>query len=217
RNVSMRFGKPPPPRRTGPPAPPLATGSATASTRASARSPTKSNSRSGSSVSPLVLVQKTPQLMQLFLGRPPALQRVDHQFACRTLKHALQDVANELALGLRRWLACLINVGTLLFVSAHGTLGSHNLQQLQHRGVPEVLLLAQLFMDFADRGRPALPQHSQDFQLRRSWLLQLFVRHARSIIRRFSYCQRKSSYFLLSPLGWFLALPRRAECFLDGL
>src|SRR5438309_6876475 len=157
RNAPMRFGKPLPPRRTAPPAPPLATGSATASTRASAGSPAKSNSRSGSSVSPLVLVQKTPQLMQLFLGRSPALQRVDHQFACRALKHPLQHVANELALGFRRRLACLINVRPLFFVSAYRALGGHDLQQFQDSRVAEILLFLQRLVDFADRGRPALP------------------------------------------------------------
>src|SRR5437879_5801484 len=125
----MRFGKPLPAPQTAPPALLLATGSAATSTRACAKSPAKSNSRRCSSVSPLVLVQKTPQLMQLFLGRSPALQRVDHQFACRALEHPLQHVAHELALGLRRWLACFINVGPLLFVSAHAALGGHDLQQ----------------------------------------------------------------------------------------
>src|SRR5437762_8126732 len=33
----------------------------------------------------------------------------------------------------------------------------------------------------ADRGRPTLPQHPQDFQLRRGWLLWLFVEHAREL------------------------------------
>src|SRR5207245_2888154 len=70
-----------------------------------------------SSASPLVLVQKTAQLIQLFFGRSPAFQRMDHQFACRALEHALQDVTDELPLGFRRRLACLINVRPLLFVS----------------------------------------------------------------------------------------------------
>src|SRR6266481_7810370 len=125
----MRFGKPLPLPRTAPPARPLATGSATGSSPASARSPVKSNSRNCSSVSPLVLVQKAPQLMQLFLGRSPALQRVDHQLACRAFEHPLQDVADELPLCFRRWLACFVNVGPLLFVSADAALRGHNLQE----------------------------------------------------------------------------------------
>src|SRR5205814_2834694 len=76
-NASARFGKPRSSRQTEPPAPPLARGNATRSSRASAEVPAKSNSRSCSSASPLVLVQKTAQLIQLFLGRSPALQRMD--------------------------------------------------------------------------------------------------------------------------------------------
>src|SRR5438552_9275046 len=120
RTAPKRFGKPRTPRQTERPAPPLATRSAARSSRASLASPAKSSSRSGSSRSPLILVQKTPQLLQLLLGRSPALQRVDHQFACRPLEHCLQDVADELPLRLRRRLACLVDVGALVFVSANG-------------------------------------------------------------------------------------------------
>src|SRR6266581_9071180 len=123
------------------------------SSRASAEPLAKSNSRSWSSASPLVLVQKTAQLMQLFLGRPPTFQRMKHQFARRPFEHPLQDVPNELPLCFRPRLACLVNVGPLLFVSAHGAFGGHNLQKFEDRGVAERLLFAQLFVDFPDRGR----------------------------------------------------------------
>src|SRR5258708_6676567 len=99
-----------------------------ASSPASAKPPAKSTSLPCSSGSPLVLVQKTAQLTQLFLGRSPALQRVDHQFACRAFKHSLQHVPDELTLRLCCRLACLINVRPLLFVSAHRALGGHALQ-----------------------------------------------------------------------------------------
>src|SRR6267143_6633389 len=120
RNAPARFGIPRPPRQTEPPAPRLAIGSATRSIRASSEAPAKSNSRSCSSASPLILVQKTAQLIQLFLGRPPALERMDHQLACGALEYTLQNVAGELPLCFRRRLARLVNVGPLLFVSAHG-------------------------------------------------------------------------------------------------
>ncbi len=64
-----------------------------------------------------------------------------HQFARRPFEHPLQDVPNELPLCFRRRLACLVNVGPLLFVSADGTFGGHNLQKLENRGV------AKCFMD----------------------------------------------------------------------
>src|ERR1700682_3663732 len=163
RNAPARFGKPRPPRQTGPPSPRLAIGSATRSIRASAEAPAKSNSRSCSSASSLVLVQKTAQLIQLFLGSPPPRERMNHQLACRALEHPLQDVPHELPLCFPRRLACFVNVGPLLFVSADSSLDGHNLQKFQNRGVAEVLLFTQLFVDFPDRGRPALPEYSQDF------------------------------------------------------
>src|SRR5882762_7642372 len=163
RNAPARFGIPRPPRQTEPPAPRLAIGSATRSIRASAEAPAKSNSRSWSSASPLVLVQKAAQLIQLFLGRPPSRERMNHQLACRALEHPLQDVPHELPLRFHRRLACFVNVGPLLFVSADSSLGGHNLQEFQNCGVAEVLLFAELFVDFPDRGRPALPEYSQDF------------------------------------------------------
>src|SRR6267378_1103428 len=153
RNAPSRFGKPRPPRQTEPQAPRLAIGNATRSSRASAEAPAKSNSRSCSSASPLVLVQKTAQL----------IQRMDHQLACRALEHPLQDVPHELPLCFRRRLACFINMGPLLFVSSDSSLDGHNLQKFQNCGVAEVLLFTQRFVDLSDRGRPALPEYSQDF------------------------------------------------------
>src|ERR1700682_2579224 len=163
RNAPSRFGKPRTPRQTEPPSPRLAIRSATTSSPASAEAPAKSNSRSCSSASPLVLVQKTAQLIQLFLGRPSALQRMDHQLACRALEHPLQHVPHELPLCFCRRLACFVNVGPLLFVSADSSLDGHNLQKFQNCGVAEVLLFTQRFVDLSDRGRPALPEYSQDF------------------------------------------------------
>src|SRR6267143_3151130 len=157
RNAPMRFGKSLPPRQTVPPALPLARGNEAKSSRASVKSQAIASLLWCSSASPLVLIQKTAQLIQLFFGRSPALQRMNHQFACRSLEHPLQDVADELPLGLRRRLACLINVRPLLFVSAHGALASHDLKQLQNSGVAEILLFPQRFVHLADRRRPALP------------------------------------------------------------
>src|SRR6267143_2267817 len=162
RNAPARFGIPRTPRQTEPPSPRLAIGSATRSIRASAEAPARSNSRSCSSASPLVLVQKAAQLIQLFLGRPPSRERMNHQLACRALEHPLQHVPHELPLCFRRRLACFVNVGPLLFVSADGALGGHNLQKFEDRGVAERLLFAQLFVDFPDRGRPTRPEDAKD-------------------------------------------------------
>src|SRR5260370_21022651 len=155
RNAPWRFGKPLPPRQIAPPTPRLARGSAITSSRAFAKPPVKSNPLSCSSASPLVFVQQTAQLIQLFLGRSPGLQRMAHQFPCRTLKHSLQHVPNELPLRFCRRLACFINVRPLLFVSSHRALSGHNLQQLQPPGVAQVLLFTQRFVHLANRGRPA--------------------------------------------------------------
>src|SRR6202521_576893 len=193
RNALARFGIPRTPPQTEPPVPHPAIGNATRSSRASAVAPAKSNSRSCSSASPLVLVQKTAQLIQLFLGRSPALERVDHQLACRALERPLQHVADELPLCFRRRLACFVNVGPLLFVSADGALGGHNLQKFEDCGVAERLLFAQLLVDLPDGRRPARPQDAKNLKFRNRGLLQGFLVHAQRLLRRASYCQRKSS------------------------
>src|SRR6267378_752925 len=59
--------------------------------------------------------------------------------------------------------AWFINMGPLLFVSSDRSLDGHNLQKFQNCGVAEVLLFTQRFVDLSDRGRPALPEYSQDF------------------------------------------------------
>src|SRR6266480_388965 len=169
------------------------------SSRASAEPLAKSNSRGWSSASPLVLVQKTAQLIQLFLGRPPTFQRMKHQFARRPFEHPLQDVPNELPLCFRRRLACLVNVGPLLFVSADGTFGGHNLQKLENRGVAKGLPFPELLVHLPDRGRSARPKDAKDFKIGSRGLLERFLLHGQRLLRRVSYCQRKSSYWLAQP------------------
>src|SRR5258707_15577168 len=125
----MRYGKPLPPPQIERRALRLARGNAAMSSRAFAKPPAIARSLYCSSASPLVLIQKAAQLIQLFFGRSPALQRLAHQFACRPLENPLQDVAHELPFSPRRRLACLITVRPLLFVSAHPALRSHALNQ----------------------------------------------------------------------------------------
>jgi hypothetical protein len=72
------------------------------------------------------------------------------------------------------------------FVSAHGAFGGHNLQKFQDRRVAEIFFFTQRFVDFANRRRPARPQHAEDFQLRRGWLLQRLFEHGGSLLRRVS-------------------------------
>src|SRR2546430_14339570 len=51
--------------------------------------------------------------------------------------------------------------------------------EFQDRGVTEGFLFAQSFVDLADRGGPARPQHAKNLQFRSSGLLQRFLKHAR--------------------------------------
>src|SRR5260370_805898 len=83
------------------------TGITTALTRSAAPPPVKSHSPSCSPASPPVLVQTAAPFLQLFLGLSPALQRVDHPFACRPFTPSLQHLPPDLPLRLRRRLACL--------------------------------------------------------------------------------------------------------------
>ena len=88
-----------------------------------------------------------------------------HELAGRALKNSLQHVARQLAFGLFRRQACLIDVGTLGFVSADSPFCSHDLQEFQDAGVAQVLRLAQRLVNFAHRGGAARPQNTQNFQL----------------------------------------------------
>src|SRR2546430_4060881 len=47
--------------------------------------------------------------------------------------------------------------------------------EFQDRGVTEGFLFAQSFVDLADRGGPARPQHAKNLQFRSSGLLQRFL------------------------------------------
>src|SRR6266702_1548533 len=164
RTALTRCGTVPSRRQTLPPAPRLATRNAAGSSRASAGVPVKSNSPGLSSHPPLVLIQKTAQFLQFLLRRSPALQRVNHQLACRALEHTLQDVTHQLPLRFRCRLACLVDVGALIFVSAHQPLCGHNLQKFENGGIPGRRFLARCFVDLARRGRSARPKNAKNLE-----------------------------------------------------
>ena len=112
------------------------------------------------------------------------LKGVKHELAGRALENALEDVAGELALGFFRGLACFINVGALVFVSAHGAFCGHDLQKLQDGGVAQVFFLMKRVVDFADGGRAACPEDLEDFEFGCCGLLKRFVFHGRRLLRR---------------------------------
>src|SRR5215472_9412014 len=174
-------------------APRLARQSAPMSSLRLAATREKFRARSSSSASPFVLVEQAPQLFEFLPGRAAPFQGMHQQFAGGTFKNALQDVTHQLTFGFRCWLACFIDVRALAFVSADVALGGHNLEEFQDCGVAKSLLLAEFFVDLADSGWSAGPKDPKDFKFGSGGLLRRISEHGRSLLRRFSYCQRKSS------------------------
>ena len=87
-----------------------------------------------------------------------------HELTGRTFENPLQHVAGKLLLGLLGGEAGFIDVRPLRFVSAHGAFCGHNLQELEDRGVAQLFFLAERFMNFANRGGSAVPEHAENFK-----------------------------------------------------
>src|SRR3954467_10846819 len=111
-------------------------------------------------------------LLDLFGRGLVSGEGMHHELARGTFKNALQHVPCQLPLGLLRRKACFIDVRPLRFVSPHGAFCGHNLEELQHRRVPERLLLAKRLVHFAHGSGAAGPQHTQYLKLRSSWFLR---------------------------------------------
>ena len=90
---------------------------------------------------------------------------MQHQLLCGAVKDALQNIRCKLALGFFGGLLGLVDVCALLFIAANQPLGCHDLHELQDSGVSESLFFLQSIVDFAYRGRAALPKDLKDLQL----------------------------------------------------
>jgi len=102
---------------------------------------------------------------------------VEHEFLRRAVKDTLQYIGCKLALGFFRGLLRFVNVSALLFVAANQPFGGHNLHQFQNCGVAESFFFLQSIVDFADRGRAALPEDLKDLQLGSCGLLKCGLVH----------------------------------------
>ena len=125
-----------------------------------------------------MFVEQAAQLFNLLPRTALRGQSMQHQFPRGTVENALQHVGGKLALGLFCRLLRFIDMGALIFVATDETLRGHDLHQLEYRRVAESLFGLQRFVDFANRGRSALPQNLQDLKLGGSGLLRRGVFHA---------------------------------------
>jgi 23S rRNA pseudouridine2605 synthase len=125
-----------------------------------------------------VFVEQVAKLFNLLPRAALRGQRVQHQFSRGTVENALQHVGGKLALGLFLRLLRFIDMRALIFVAADETFHGHDLHELEYCRVAESLFRLQRFLDFANRGRSALPENLQDLQLGGGGLLRRGVFHA---------------------------------------
>ena len=112
-----------------------------------------------------MFIEQAAKLFDFFPGAALRRKGMKHQFAGGPVEDALQHVRGELALGLFGGLLRFIDVRALVFVTPHQSFGGHNLHEFQNGGVAESLLFVEGVVDFADGGRPAIPEHLKDLQL----------------------------------------------------
>src|SRR5688572_28435197 len=117
-----------------------------------------------------------------------------HELARRAAENLTQHVTGELTLHFGGGVMRLIDVGALLLVSAHQPCRGHDLEQLQHAGVADRLLLAERLVHLPYRTRALRPQDAQELELRGRGFLQSSFLHGKSLVRSSSYCQRRPSY-----------------------
>ncbi|SPE55686.1 hypothetical protein SBV1_2280006 [Verrucomicrobia bacterium] len=100
-----------------------------------------------------------------------------HQPGRRAAEHALKQMPHELALGMVFAQGCLVDVGTLGFISFEQALLEHDLHGFEDRRVTGFLLGADLLPNFTHRAGAVLPQDGQDRQLGLGWFWQVLFLH----------------------------------------
>ena len=125
-----------------------------------------------------MFVEQVAKLFNLLPGAALCCKGVQHQLARGPVKNAFEHVGGKLALGLFCGLLRFIHVGTLVLVAPDQALRGHDLHQLQHCGVAEGLFFAERFVDFANRGWAAIPEHLKYLQLSGCGLLWRGFSHA---------------------------------------
>src|SRR5262249_21711414 len=131
------------------------------------------------------------------LGRRlPRAQRLLYEQGGRAAEGALEEIPEQLALGLFGRGPRRVHVGPLALIATDQALLRHDLQELQDGGVAELPAPGQPVVDLADRARTALPEHSQDLELGSGGSHRGFACHVippdsytRKLVRSFSYTQ----------------------------
>ena len=111
-----------------------------------------------------MIAQDLADLSQFFRRSPARAQRLLHELTRRTIKHAIEQVADQATLDLLLRSARSIDVRALALVSIDEPLIHHDLKLLQDRGVPCTRILERL-VHGPHRAGSQIPQDLQDLQL----------------------------------------------------
>lgn len=117
-------------------------------------------------------------LVEFFLGGLAPGQSMHHELGGRAGEGPLQQIADQLALGLGRRLHRFIDMRPLALVALDGAFGGHDLHRLQNAGIADRTRLAEPVEDLADGRRSLLPEDAQDVELGWGWFAGCVIHHA---------------------------------------
>src|SRR5262249_23287205 len=106
--------------------------------------------------------------VELFRRRPGRIQRLEDELGGRPVEHALEEVGDELPLGLILCIRGLVDVRSRRLVAMDEALLGHDLKELENRRVAGVA--AHLFGDLPNRAWAAGPEDAENRELGVSWL-----------------------------------------------
>jgi len=153
-----------------------------------------------------VFVEQVTKFFNFLPGAALRGQGMQHQLARGAVENALQHVGGKLPLGFFRRLLRFIDMRALILVAADQALCGHDLHQLQNSCVAGSLFFLQRFVDFANRGWSAIPEHLEDLQLTGGGLLWRGVFHAMHHTTKEFVMSTKIFVLLWTPvLGLWLA------------
>src|SRR5688572_8254137 len=150
----------------------------------------------------LVVGEQQSNLPQLLRRCRLGGQRLHDELGRRAAKRAVQQVRDQALLRIFLREAGLVEVDASLFVADGDALFRHQLQQLERGGVGEIALFGQHVVDLTHGARAALPQDTQNRELRIGRLGNRLLFHGR---------WTASTIFFVASTKFFVASRRRAR------
>jgi len=103
-------------------------------------------------------------LGKLFSGGFPSGEGLHHELGGRTAESAVEEVPDQLPLGLLPRHLRLIDVGAGGFVPCDQAFGGHDLHELEHSGIADFALALEGGVDMADGARAEVPKDAEDVE-----------------------------------------------------